>query len=810
MDSLKHILDSISDLELDRKVFSEDEEAEECLTRVFDALGRLWPLEDSAYNPRIVIKSKANEKQGLHQALQGVLRNPETMYRYDHDARLEIRGSARVELEGWEKLHRARFTQLALEFIASFCLPNTYRNLPVNILVVDNKPNEIGDYDEFLPPELGPFFWENRQVWKVGEMGDGFEKWKKYLQNLRSHGSGGSLQEDFSSCRWDNFGLAGEATDEGVRLDQIDLVLQDQFLGASGKNPLGTELSELYFDVMPQALVFLTTGLGLESISAYGGTRTVDRVLSKTHLAALPWYYYIVFTRTLGAMFWEPWLRADEEKDPLGSRESLRHLLGAIRRWQREPEILWHGQGLPEMVDHAHRHISDLWRFANEIVGARRDALAPAVELPTGRSLKGINAAERVLLALAIWLHDVGHRGDRFVTDPAAVRDVHGSISERLLLRDPSAFGLEWLSKLGGDQVSEAQNWTARNCLDAPLTPLRLVGLLCRHHQSSAPLTSGDVQTLHSRFKFPSDYARVAYGWNGELLTDGDVLELWTDSDADLPWAVTDVRTLEDFSAQHEQKATDDNGKAAPGWSANLLKCGCLLRFLDALHLHRCRAGSVARRRTHAHFLRERIEFSDRRQRELAALLRDTPVGSKPYLGALQELLRLRRYLDLLHVQGLHLWRQDMVNNCEAFWIAEDGNAEIRIRYTLRRSAQELAFGKDDEETVEKLLDEAAQLDWDASSGAFAALKDALVEVLNDEDHAEYRRWVVNFLEDVVRPEITSQPSDNGRPLISTALGPVSFETRILDEKEMNLYLARLIDPWREFPEPIRQDVKSG
>jgi hypothetical protein len=275
---------------------------------------------------------------------------------------------------------------------------------------------------------------------------------------------------------------------------ELDLVLQDVMLGNSSGHVTGLELASFYFDACPQALVFLLTGLDIESLVVSGDVnwKFVDAVIPKDGLEGLWFEYGRCFRERFGSMFWLDWATA---RDPL-DRNLLRHLYCSLRKWQIEPDILWHGQNLPEMIDHANRHITALWRLTNEFVGTLIEN--------GGADDSILDRKHRVALALAVWMHDVGHRGDEYLTESMHIRASHAGISERLLLRNPDAYSLDWLLKEvrtfhepcgRSDTTGRNERLKCRNrekCLgtNENLCLLREVGLLCGHHQSNTPLAA--------------------------------------------------------------------------------------------------------------------------------------------------------------------------------------------------------------------------------------------------------------------------------------------------------------------------------
>ncbi|MBM3332500.1 hypothetical protein FJY68_11745 [candidate division WOR-3 bacterium] len=95
------------------------------------------------------------------------------------------------------------------------------------------------------------------------------------------------------------------------------------------------------------------------------------------------------------------------------------------RSWREHPESLWHGSKGVQMADHGAVHTRNLLEIADSLLALTRK---------NSRLL--VNEFEFIVLYLALWLHDIGHRGSEEYQDPVDVRDFHGVISGKLLLED--------------------------------------------------------------------------------------------------------------------------------------------------------------------------------------------------------------------------------------------------------------------------------------------------------------------------------------------------------------------------------------
>ena len=155
-----------------------------------------------------------------------------------------------------------------------------------------------------------------------------------------------------------------------------------------------------------------------------------------------------------------------------------KQLLRLFRTWNHEPDILWLGEKTFQGPEHSVEHHRGLWRLVSDVLGGgvwecvrqRWQAAHPACGF----------AAEEVLFCflLAIWLHDVGCRGDAGYQHGPEVRPVHAFISGRLIddLQDAQALGI-------GELHADLRG---------------LVADLCRYHQSTCPLTADDLERLNA------------------------------------------------------------------------------------------------------------------------------------------------------------------------------------------------------------------------------------------------------------------------------------------------------------------------
>lgn len=561
---------------------------------------------------------------------------------------------------------------------------NVPRNLPLNILVVDNDIDGLKDWvklaNRVFARDAGPLQDEWPGCYSLSWLRDAnwflLSKQTEFDQLLR-----GEWPSQAGVWQFDKDGNPQlEGTCE-VPWGSLDLILQDIMLDPRDSEPTGLEIVPHYLEHCPQSLVFALTGMDVESLIRSGDPawQQLDAVIPKRRLGSLWWQYYRAFRRRFGRSFWRSWLAADDGPG-FGCRQSLRQLFSNLRRWSLEPAILTQGQGVQEMIDHGHRHITALWRLTDDTVGTLLENSSP-----------GLPTRDLMVFAMAVWLHDIGHRGNEFTDDPADVRAWHGGISEYLLLKNPSAFGLDWLLKNSPcitDLPDDPSHWSppepkdhpllkCRNSLECTteertgpeLCPIRKVGLLCRHHQSNAPLDITSLEKMSEKGKTPSPYSRVRFPPRKPLDAQQD-LEDWLSTSKSLEgWYGSEIRCLNDFTLGE----------------GHLLPLAGLLRMLDAIQLHRSRVGTTTSIESFNAFLAERSRWCRRKLAEVERVLAITTPGTESYQSLLARFFALRQYERLVNVQHVHYWRQLAVREADARWSwdQDNGSATVTILLTL-------------------------------------------------------------------------------------------------------------------------------
>ena len=142
-------------------------------------------------------------------------------------------------------------------------------------------------------------------------------------------------------------------------------------------------------------------------------------------------------------------------------------------KWSQYPNILWHGSKGIQMADHSLAHTQNLLGLTDNLL-----TLLPKY------TLKQI---EFLVLYYALWLHDIGHRGNENYQEPIDIRDFHGVIGGFLLLED--AFK-------NGSIIYELEKYIA--------LPVALISM---YHQRGLPFNGSDRVRLVTRTakEFPKE-----------------------------------------------------------------------------------------------------------------------------------------------------------------------------------------------------------------------------------------------------------------------------------------------------------------
>lgn len=187
-----------------------------------------------------------------------------------------------------------------------------------------------------------------------------------------------------------------------------------------------------------------------------------------------------------------------------------RNLVGNIRYWKQNRELLWSGNKCYLMVDHSFTHTENIWWIANDIL--------PAI---IERHEKEITPEDLYALYMAIWLHDIGHKGNERYGEPHEVRELHSLISAEIILKHPEHYGIfgyekedcspyRWVSfrhpKTAPQLIRERIATLAGQETSAEGRPawiLEKIALFCLYHSKRFPIDQKEA--VRKKRLFPVD-----------------------------------------------------------------------------------------------------------------------------------------------------------------------------------------------------------------------------------------------------------------------------------------------------------------
>lgn len=438
-----------------------------------------------------------------------------------------------------------------------------------------------------------------------------------------SESAGEMMKSDIQATRQQQFvcrkGKAGERKRNGpaaITLGQADLILLDLHLetGTDGSGAIldlgrplsGKDLLPLLTNVLPHVPVFvLSKSRDAEDVRECiaGGA---DAFISKEFTLTVP-AAYVRYLKRLGPLLFHLYAKPDLR----------RQMMGNLRYWSFKRNLLWFGDKCYHMIGHSHEHISNVWQNANAILSPILDHFPNMIG----------DEEHLFVFAMAIWLHDIGHKGNARYGEAFQIRDVHGLISAELILGSPNPYGIwsgddpernqvspyrsrsfgvgetalelirERVSALVDDlnsQESMLRSMSMTEELESfrkartqhllRLLRAERIALLCIHHQSNSVLHRDDIASVRRSKRIPRD-----------LLVRGSAEET--------VYALEDIC---DIAGDHM-----------------LLKLAALLRAVDSTDINRTRVGDANEAEAKKNGLARDLSYQFSRLRQLVDVMAD-------------------------------------------------------------------------------------------------------------------------------------------------------------------------------------------
>lgn len=303
-------------------------------------------------------------------------------------------------------------------------------------------------------------------------------------------------------------------------LSEFDLILLDLHLGTDETTGQPIELTgqnilkEFIFS-NPEIPVFILSSLEDTIVIRDTLQKGADFYVPKSRLLSLPGRINNYF-REMG-----------ESLDAIEEKMLRQNVVGNLRKWRFNKNLLWFGDKCYHMINHSFEHSQNNWNIANQILPDIIQYLRKHEEVLT------LTEEDIYCFCMAIWLHDIGHKGNERYGEPHAIRDVHGLISAELILKHPEHYGImdydgsvaspyRWVSfrhpKTAPQVIRErfaalaaAEKFALKNngvksnkeTIDGihALTRLERIALICLYHKSNFPLDDDDVKTIINKGK---------------------------------------------------------------------------------------------------------------------------------------------------------------------------------------------------------------------------------------------------------------------------------------------------------------------
>lgn len=332
-------------------------------------------------------------------------------------------------------------------------------------------------------------------------------------------------------------------------LQNYSLILVDIFLGAERHD--GVKFVQAFTRSFPQIPAFILSVCDDYEVISEALKGGADFYILKSEVLVLPFAYYL-YIRKLGRVL-----------EFINSEQLRRSLIGNVRYWNFKRNFLWFGDKCYHMVDHSFRHSHNDWVIANEIL----------YHIFRERGVPGVSDEFLYSFLMAIWLHDIGHKGNRKYGEPYQIRDNHGYLAAELIVKYPELLGIcdddGYYRELdfGQEGVGSILEVMLDRKRRGGLSITERIALFALFHKSNCPITREEYNSISSKNPFAIP---VEYFQGGERKRERAL-------------------TLERIVEALPERAKEDRE-----W---LIPFAFLLRFIDGLDIHTSRVGDQSEER---------------------------------------------------------------------------------------------------------------------------------------------------------------------------------------------------------------------
>ena len=205
--------------------------------------------------------------------------------------------------------------------------------------------------------------------------------------------------------------------------DNIDLILIDIFLGED-TDLSGLEFLRLFTLLHPEIPAFILSVSEDTEVIGKAVEQGADYYILKKNIFSLP-YLYDKYINDLGKLV-----------NYINDRRMRRSLVGCLRYLRFKKELLWFGDKCYHMINHSYNHAKNVWEIANQIL----PSLLDSDYLEDNQTC--LSDEDIYSFCMAVWLHDIGHKGNEHYGEPHEIRDLHGLISAEIFMKMPESYGI--------------------------------------------------------------------------------------------------------------------------------------------------------------------------------------------------------------------------------------------------------------------------------------------------------------------------------------------------------------------------------
>lgn len=267
--------------------------------------------------------------------------------------------------------------------------------------------------------------------------------------------------------------------------DNYDLFIIDIFLGEN-EDLSGKDFLKILAHKYPHVPAFILSGS--EDLELISNTvkEGADFYILKKYARSIP-YYLRRFYESIGDVMLL-----------IKDKNLRKNLIGNIRTWRFNKEILWFGDKCYHMINHGYNHAENDWKLLNQFFPSVYKVMTPT---PSDEDI--------YCLSMAVWLHDIGHAGNERYGEPHDVRDNHSAISGDFILKHPEHYGIFGYDKFNhspykNKSFSFDSNLTALQSIKGEIAKgnyglLEKIALMSIYHSSKFPIDEEDVDRIKAK-----------------------------------------------------------------------------------------------------------------------------------------------------------------------------------------------------------------------------------------------------------------------------------------------------------------------